>query len=763
MNYIKSLSQLFHYKHIDEAMVARLYDLSLRSLIAILAFSLVLVYTLYPALSSFIVVWEVGLVILSLIRLYFIFLKRKEPEKFGMLTWYKLFVFFAFLTATFFSIVGSIGLFHLDEVRQIFVVATMIGLTAGAMSSLFPDIRIVIGYISIILIPMIFALVLLDHTFNFTLASLVMVYFISQIIITRNTYKENNELIRRQDEVYRAKLKITKREEAMNQFFAQAPVCLFAYDNALVLTDCNQAFTELFKVKKEEVLGNDLKQLPDTRPIMMLENALQKAGNYSGPYISTKGFELWIEAQAFPIYNEANNVVGGICMMENKTNERKALEDLQYLALHDPLTSLLNRRGLKEYMATFLQSPRHQTMYSLLVYLDLNKFKHINDSLGHKAGDKLLISIASRLETFMTETCLISRFGGDEFITVSPFVADNRVEAEERSQECIRKILNAFMEPFQIDTMKLSIRTSMGIVIIEPQTNNIDEIIRFADIAMYQAKKESGNYISYYDTELDKERKRIFTLQHDMLEAAKNNELEIYLQPLVQMKDNQLYAAESLLRWEHPTLGLLMPSEFIPIAIEIGLISEITWWLIDKVCYYISELKKKEHWHLHYISINVNAKQLLLAYFVEEFLEVLHRYELSSEDIMIEITERSLIDNFEDTEEVINALREEGIKCAIDDFGIGYSSLSYLKKLSFDTLKVDRAFIKDIEHKPDDIALVKTIMSIGKQFNYRIVIEGIEEEAQRRLLLEIDEDLVYQGFLFSKAIPCDLFADTYLK
>jgi len=336
-------------------------------------------------------------------------------------------------------------------------------------------------------------------------------------------------------------------------------------------------------------------------------------------------------------------------------------------------------------------------------------------------------SIATRLQVCVDTSCLVSRFGGDEFIVVSPFVAADKASAEAESQHCIRRIEKAFIDPFMVGDMKLSIRTSMGIVIIEPETLNIDEIIRYADIAMYQAKKDTKEHISFYDSALDKERKKLFILQHDLMDAAQKGELKIYLQPLVRIKNDQLYAAESLLRWEHPTLGFLSPSEFIPIAIEIGLISDMTWWLIEEICQYIRKLKSHNLWTLQYISINVNAKQLLLSQFVEDFLALLQKYDLKSSDLMIEITERSIIDNFEDTQDVINRLREEGITCAIDDFGIGYSSLSYLKKLSFDTLKVDMAFIKDIESSPDDRALLKTIIAIGKQFNYNIVVEGIEE------------------------------------
>jgi len=763
MNYLKTLSNIFHYKHIDESMITRLYALSMKSIIAILVFSLILSYCLYPALEERILMWEGAVIAISLLRLYLAYFESKYPEKFELLVWYKLFVFLAFSTATLFALIGSFGLFYLDEVSQIFVVTTLVGLTAGAMSSLFPDIRIVIGYISIILIPLIVSLLFTDGSMHVVLSFLILVYLATQYIIILNTYRQNSDLEKHKEAMHQEQVALLRKEEALDYFFEQAPIGIFSYDMELVVTDSNQAFLDLFGLKKEEIIGNNLRNLPDSRPLVALERALISPQNYAGPYLSIKGLELWVEAQCFPVHNYYDDIVGGICLIENKTKEHQALEDLQYLALHDPLTSLLNRRGLKEFVTEFMDKQEHQNNYSLLIYLDLNKFKHINDSLGHKAGDKLLISIAQRLKIYVNKECLVSRFGGDEFIIVAPFVSDSVEEAKDASTKCIANIHKAFQEPFHIDDMKLSITTSLGVVLIEPKSSNIDEIIRYADIAMYQAKKGVGNRISYYDYSLDNERKKIFTLQHDLLYATEKREIEIYLQPLVTMRDDTLVAAESLLRWEHPTMGLLSPVEFIPIAIETGLISDITWWLIGEICQYIHSLKKKGLWSLQYISINVNAKQLLLNHFVDELLDLMQKNEVQTSDILIEITERSIIDNFEDTQDVINILRDKGIKCAIDDFGIGYSSLSYLKKLSFDTLKIDMEFIKDIKSRPDDIILVKTILEIGKQFNYHIVVEGIEEEEQKRLLLEIDEDLVYQGYLFSKALPQEEFTEKYLK
>jgi EAL domain-containing protein (putative c-di-GMP-specific phosphodiesterase class I) len=296
---------------------------------------------------------------------------------------------------------------------------------------------------------------------------------------------------------------------------------------------------------------------------------------------------------------------------------------------------------------------------------------------------------------------------------------------------------------------------------IEPKYQNIEEIIRHADITMYHAKNSNGN-ISYYNVELDKKQKELFGLQHDLAYAVDKNQFDLFYQPIVTIKDEKLYSAEALIRWNHPEKGLLTPDAFIPLAIKAGLLSKITWWVLDEVCQHIAEWKKFGLWSLEYVSINVNAQQLIENNFADEFLKKLELYGLETKDIVVEITERSLIDNFDSTQNVINSLREHGVRCAIDDFGVGYSSLSYLKKLSFHTLKIDREFIKDIESNPKELLLVSTILDIGRQFNYNIVIEGVEDKKQKDLLLGLDEGLSYQGYYFSKALHADEFREKFL-
>ncbi len=457
-----------------------------------------------------------------------------------------------------------------------------------------------------------------------------------------------------------------------------------------------------------------------------------------------------------------DNSRGNIVLIEDKSHEHEIQKELEYVSAHDLLTGLLNRRGLHNRMEDFIAHENHQTRYSLLFFLDLNQFKGINDSLGHSVGDAVLLNVSKRLQDTMGENVTLSRLGGDEFIVIMPYVSDEETFAKEEAHKHASFILTLFDEPFVIGELHLHMSVSMGIVIVEPKQNNIEEIIRHADISMYHAKKSTGN-ISYYDKVLDERQKELFGLQHDLAYAVEKKQFEMFFQPIIGIKDNALYASEALIRWYHPTKGLLTPDAFIPLAIKAGLLSNITWWVLDEVCQHIVSWKKLGIWKLDYVSINVNAQQFVEKNFAKEFLKKLQAYGLETKDILVEITERSLIESFDSTQDVINELRSEGVRCAIDDFGTGYSSLSYLKKLSFHTLKIDREFVKDIESNPEELLLVSTILDIGRQFNYNIVIEGIEDKKQKDLLLGLDEGLKYQGYHFSKPLHAEVFQEKFLS
>ncbi len=745
-NLFKKLKDL---ETINQTMLDGLYRFTQKIVIIMMMSTTAFTLALYPALEEKIIYWCALLWLVLLARLFSAYKYQSNNDSFTLHEWYVIYVLFAFLIALFVSSLSILFLYDLDLSSQLFIVVVTMALSSGATTAFPTNYRLGIMYLVVTLSPLLLYLALLHYNYLFLIVALYLVGLVGVILRNYEHEVEFSEL--------RSEKKI------LHHVFEEAPYGIFMFDKQLKVVECNNIFLHLIGMPKDDVIGFDIQNIPDKRPLNALKETLTSGTQYyKGTYTSVVGNEFWIDMKIFPYNNKAHETIGGIALIKDETKEHQIQKELQYVAEHDVLTGLLNRRGFYAKMEEFLSCEGHKTQYSLLFYLDLDQFKGINDSLGHSVGDAVLVTVANRLTYALDHRSQISRLGGDEFILTIPNVADNLDTSKAQSSLYAEKIQEIFADPFLIEDLHLRITASIGIIVIEPQNNNIEEIIRHADLTMYQAKKSEG-HISYYNEALDEKQKELFSLQHDLAYAVEEGQLKIFFQPIVTMKDEILRSAEALIRWEHPEKGLLFPDAFIPLAIKAGLLSKITWWILNNICEEISKWKKENLWDMDYVSINVNSQQLIEENFAIEFLATLKKYDLETKDIIVEITERSLIDNFENTQEVISALRKEGVRCAIDDFGVGYSSLSYLKRLSFHTLKIDREFVKDIVGNPKELLLASTILQIGRQFDYNIVIEGIENKEQKELLLGLDEDLSYQGFYFSKPLHADLFRERYLK
>ena len=747
-------------EEIDKKLIYQLYLYAKRSLATVLLIIFIVMAFLYDVVPGYLIYpWFAFSVILTANRLYDSYRYTSHDYSNDYKKWYRKFTYKAFLTALLWACVIIFFLPYADDIYlRLLLVMLILGLSGGAMNSLSPDNRIALMYLVTLLAPLGVSFLMLGTPIGFTLFALILIYLISLFSVSRQANQLMIDSYRQQDT-----LKI--KQDELNSLFQQTPIPIFYYDNNLKIIDCNDAFDTLFRHDRKELIGLDLNTLPDTNPISSFKNALAKKGtqHYAGPYKSIYGLDLWIDAKSTPVINDAGVVLGGITLIENKTNEKKALEELQYFAMHDPLTSLGNRRSFTQYMNKLVLKKEHESHFSILFYLDLNQFKKVNDSLGHAIGDQLLIHVSRRLKHLVDDEYNLSRLGGDEFAIVLPFVATDRESTHAMAVECGKKLEKVFDDIFVVRETHLYIKTSIGVVIIEPDAYNIEEIIRYADISMYQAKRQGRDTLSFYNEELDKERQELFKLQHDLNFAVENNQLKLAFQPIVNIKDDTLKAAESLIRWNHPERGFLYPATFVPLALESGLIDDLGWWVIENVCRQIADWKSRKIFDLRYISINIDATQLQRVNFLEKLFSILDQYSIDPSEIKLELTETSLIDNFERTREIIRTLQDYGIRCAIDDFGTGYSSLSYLKLLSFSILKIDRAFVKDMISNPNDIFLVKNIIEIGKKLNYRIVVEGIETEEQKEILKKIDDTMSYQGFLYSPSVPAKEFEKKFLS
>ena len=432
---------------------------------------------------------------------------------------------------------------------------------------------------------------------------------------------------------------------------------------------------------------------------------------------------------------------------ERKVAEQQLLHD----AFHDALTELPNRAlFLDRLKLAIARAKRHDEHRFTVLFLDLDRFKIINDSLGHMIGDQLLIGVANRLKSVIRAGDTISRLGGDEFTILLEDLTDGTevIRIAERIQECIGL-------PFKLSNHEAYTTVSIGIVAGTSDYDRPEDILRDADTAMYRAKAAGKARYEVFENTMYTRAVSLLQIETDLRQALERNELVLYYQPILTLNDEAIRGFEALIRWQHPTLGLVPPNDFIPLAEETGLILPIGRWVIQKACQQIRCWQNMfpQHPPLH-ISVNVSAKQLLEAGLVDYIQEVILEQQIPPHCLKLEITETSLIDKVERVKEVLETLRAQGMDISIDDFGTGYSSLSYLRNFPISTLKIDRSFIHSITADPDTAEFARTIVTLARNLNLSVVAEGIETAEQAAQLKTIACDYG-QGYLFSKPQSAD--------
>jgi diguanylate cyclase (GGDEF)-like protein len=431
----------------------------------------------------------------------------------------------------------------------------------------------------------------------------------------------------------------------------------------------------------------------------------------------------------------------------------KAEQDVKKLAYHDPLTSLPNRTYLKQQLAVTVNRAATEKQRFAILFLDLDRFKMINDTMGHDAGDLLLKAVAERIRHCVRENDFVARLGGDEFTVVLENIANL-----EGASNVAEKICRSVARPFVFMQQKMFVTTSIGISIFPDDGEDVSALIKHADSAMFRAK-EKRNDFCFYERGMEAEIAKRLKLEQELRKAIDSDQLVLHYQPKIDFKTGELVGAEALVRWEHPLKGLVPPDVFIPLAEESGLINQLTDWVLENVAMQI------KHWldqgHSLVLAVNLSVKDLVQEDMHTKLESLIKRNELPMNVLELEITESTLMDHPELMIQELNKIKKMGITVAVDDFGSGYSSLNYLKKLPVDVLKIDRSFISDIESDPNDSAIVAGIIALAKNLGMSTVAEGVETEAQRYILQNLGCDS-FQGYLVSKPVPPELFAEQFL-
>jgi len=528
-----------------------------------------------------------------------------------------------------------------------------------------------------------------------------------------------------------------------------------------IILKVNKAFCDITGYTSEEAVGHTPRLLSSSQHSEGFYDAMWECvhatGHWAGEvYNRRKNGEVFPQHLTVTVVKDANGVVTNhVATLTDITMNKAAAEEIKHLAFYDPLTGLPNRRLMVDRLNQALVFSARTGRDGAVLFLDLDHFKTLNDSLGHDVGDMLLQQVAERLVSCVREGDTVARLGGDEYVVLLEDLSEEAPEAATQVEGVGEKILAALNQAYQLGQHEYHCTPSIGVALFSNHNQSQEELLKHADIAMYQSKKAGRNTIRFFDPKMQEVINTRVDLERELRKALDKHQLHLYYQIQVDVSGRAM-GAEALIRWLHPEHGLVSPFHFIPLAEETGLILPIGQWVLETACKQLKLWEQDEVTHDLTLSINVSAKQFRQADFVNQIHEAVERYGINPMLLKLELTESMLLDNIEDTVTTMNKLKEVGIRFSLDDFGTGYSSLQYLKRLPLYQLKIDQSFVRDIAVDSSDQAIVRTIIAMAHTLNLNVIAEGVETEQQQGLLFN-NGCTHYQGYFYGRPVPIEQF------
>ena len=458
------------------------------------------------------------------------------------------------------------------------------------------------------------------------------------------------------------------------------------------------------------------------------------------------GRETWVLTTKVAMKDRRGQIIGTMGIAHDVTDRRQGELNLRHMALHDVLTGLPNRTLFEERLSRAIQLAGRGEKHVIVLLLDVDRFKYVNDSFGHYIGDRLLEAVSTRLKRCVRETDIVARLAGDEFALAISMGPDT-----ECAENIAKKVLSALAEPFQIERHELPLSASIGICQFPDNASSAELLLQYADSAMYEAKKRGRGQYCFFSQALTEATRYHQKLESDLLQASARDEFVLHYQPLVESGSGRITGVEALLRWQHPELGLISPNQFIPELEELGLMVGVGNWVLRSVCHQAADWQQLGIPPIR-VAVNVSSQQFYNGNLVAEVEAALRETNLKPELLDLELTESQTLDGSEATVNIMRNLKRIGVNLSLDDFGTGWSSLSYLRHFPIDRLKIDRSFVRDIDTQPAAEAIVKSILGLGRNLGIACIAEGVETRKQRDYFRK-QACVEMQGFLFSRPIP----------
>ncbi len=588
-----------------------------------------------------------------------------------------------------------------------------------------------------------------DQSVIYILSTLLAVFFVRSY---QHKVDEMRKAISERGQVQSA---LRTREVRFELLFNRASdgILILRADGTIVAA--NESFARMHGYQPEDLRTLNLRELDTPATVRELPGRLKRilAGEtmtFEVEHYHKNGHVVPLEVTSSLIVSNGESLIQAF---HRDITERKLAEArINNLAFYDPLTNLPNRRLLMDRLAQACNAgARHQQM-SALLFIDLDNFKTLNDTLGHLQGDVLLAQVAQRLGTCVREGDTVARLGSDEFVVILEDLSRNEIEAATQTEVVGEKILATLEQEHQLDHGAYRGSCSIGITLFGGhRQEDKEEPLKRAELAMYQAKAAGRGAMRFFDPQMQVQVANRLALEAQLREAVQDQQFELYYQVQV-LGSGRLTGVEALLRWQHPKRGLVSPAEFIPLAEEIGLILPIGQWVMEGACRQLALWANQPGMKHLTMAVNVSARQFYQEEFVDQVLGVLQQTGANPKRLKIELTESILVQDFEDIITKMGTLKMAGVSFALDDFGTGYSSLSYLKRLPLDQLKIDQSFIKNILTDPNDSAIARTIVALANSLGLSVIAEGVETEAQRAFLDGLGCH-ANQGYLFSRPMP----------